>query len=506
MKSRKENLLLYLIIVICPIIVGVLYNLNDAINRDYSERKEQAIWTGTIHQRSWDQFIAETVTSLDILSLTAETVIEDPEKIEPLLRSMHYKEPRYGGIYLLDSKGSVLTGSNSLLAERNLSSHEYIKEITKTKDIIISNDFERLKNGQKVIGLGRPVLNENGHIQFIIVAHLRVDYMQNIMRLLTPDTKLAIINSSGSVIMDINMSDSTNLNLKNAITLPIDRLPWSIQVEIPPLDKSHFIKSVLLDLLRFILIFHILFLFIKYLMLKRQALREKKENELQKLELVGTLAASTAHEIRNPLTGIKGLVQLLSEKYTNNEDQYYFSVINDEINRINDIVSEFLILGKPTVQKTEIIDIRKIFKELEPLIISEANLYNIEYGFEVPLTPISVDCTKDQLKQVILNITKNGLESMQSGGYLSIKLFKDEHICHIQITDTGTGIPEDEIDKIFEPFYTSKDFGTGLGLVVCKRILQSFGGEIKISSKVNKGTIVDILLPTQSSPLKLRKS
>ncbi|MBY0120911.1 ATP-binding protein [Bacillus sp. S/N-304-OC-R1] len=505
MKSRKENLLLYLIIVIFPIIFGVLYNLNNAISRDYNERKEQAIWTGTIHQRSWDQFIAETVTSLDILSLTAETFVDEPEKLELLLKRMHYKERRYGGIYLLDVKGQVLSGSNNLLAETNLSSHDYINEIIKTKDIIISNNYERLKNGQKVIGIGKPVLNEEGNLQFIIVAHLRVDYMQNIMRLLTPDTKLSIINSSGSPIMDINMNDSTKLNLNNTITLPIDRLPWSIQVEIPKLDKGNFIKSVLIDLLLFIVIFHIVFLFIKYLMLKRHALKERKENELQKLELVGTLAASTAHEIRNPLTGIKGLVQLLSEKHTNTEDQYYFSVINDEISRINEIVSEFLILGKPTVQKTEIMDIRKIFKELEPIILSEANLYNIKYELNMPLNPIMVDCTKDQIKQVILNITKNALESMQSGGQLSINLCKADESCRIRVSDTGTGIPEEEIDKIFEPFYTSKDYGTGLGLVVCKRILLSFGGDINISSKVNKGTDVDILLPIQSSPLKLRK-
>jgi two-component system, sporulation sensor kinase D len=211
------------------------------------------------------------------------------------------------------------------------------------------------------------------------------------------------------------------------------------------------------------------------------------------------LAASTAHEIRNPLTGIKGLIQLLSEKYTNAQDQYYFSVINDEISRINEIVSEFLILGKPTAQKTETLDLRNIIKDLVPLIISEANLHNVHFQSSLPDEPVMVNCTKDQMKQVILNITKNAFESMENGGELTIKLNRLPTKCQLKIIDTGSGIPDSEIVKIFNPFYTSKDTGTGLGLVVCRRILQSSGGEIFITSKENKGTQVDIFLPLNAN-------
>ncbi|UQX56427.1 ATP-binding protein [Cytobacillus pseudoceanisediminis] len=213
---------------------------------------------------------------------------------------------------------------------------------------------------------------------------------------------------------------------------------------------------------------------------------------------MGTLAASTAHEIRNPLTGIKGLIQLLSEKYTNTHDQYYFSVINDEISRINEIVSEFLILGKPAAQKMETLDLRNIIKELEPLIFSEANLHNVTFESAISDEPVMVECTKDQMKQVILNLTKNAFESMEGGGKLTIKLNKMHSKCQLKIADTGSGISEDEIEKIFHPFYTSKETGTGLGLVVCRRILHSFGGEIFITSKETKGTHVDIFLPIKN--------
>ncbi|MGN7398628.1 ATP-binding protein [Cytobacillus praedii] len=499
MKRHNQNFLLYIIIVIIPTLISLLYYFNKAIDLDNHERKEQARWVASIHQKSWDQFIAETVTSLDILAITAETVAQTPEKIEPLLLKTHWKDPRYGGIYLLNPNGTVITGSNSFLKDANLSENEYIKEINLTKDLIISDHQETLINGQKVIGIGKPVLDKKGQVVYILIAHLRVDYVQNIMKVLTPDTKLSVTNPTGAVIMDINIDGTDELSKDRSISIPIDRVPWNIKVEVPKRDMNELIKNAIMIIIQIIFAFHILFLFIKYLMLKRQAAKEKKENELQKLELVGTLAASTAHEIRNPLTGIKGLVQLLSEKYTNEQDQYYFSVINDEINRINEIVSEFLILGKPTAQKTEIMDLRKIIIDIEPLIISEANLNNIKYQSIIPDVPLLIDCTKDQLKQVLLNLTKNAFESMQAGGLLTVKLIELPNKCHIKVTDTGIGIPDEALEKIFQPFYTSKEFGTGLGLVVCKRIIQSFGGEIHLTSKVNKGTQVDIFLPIKKN-------
>ncbi|MBT2687789.1 two-component sensor histidine kinase [Bacillus sp. ISL-47] len=499
MKSRYGNLFIYVIVVIIPTLIGSFFFFMDAVKQNDEDRLEEARWIGSIHQRSWDQFISETVTTLEMLSLTAGTVNTKPEKLEPLLQQAHQMDPRYGGLYLLNTNGRVLTGSNQFLTDSYLSDKEYIKEVSRTKDIVISNSQETLINGQTVIGIGKPVINEDGELLSIIVAHMRVDYVQNIMRLLTPDAKLSVLNSDGKTIMDINMDGESSFSNHNSISIPIERLPWSVKVKLPARDSWEIIKEAVQFILVMLIISHILFLFIKYLKLKKQAQNEKKENELQKLELVGTLAASTAHEIRNPLTGIKGLIQLLSEKYTSTQDQYYFSVINDEISRINEIVSEFLILGKPTAQKTETLDLRNIIKDLEPLIISEANLHNVYFQTSLPDDPLMVNCTKDQMKQVILNITKNAFESMENGGELVIKLNRLPTKCQLKIIDTGSGIPENEIEKIFNPFYTSKDTGTGLGLVVCRRILQSFGGDIYITSKENKGTHVDIFLPLYSN-------
>ncbi|WP_080846836.1 ATP-binding protein [Cytobacillus gottheilii] len=493
MTNKYQNIALYLLIVCLPTLIGGLYSFYQSAEEDYNQREEDTYWIASVHQKSWDQFISETFTMLEILSLSIRTD-QSADRLQYLLQEAHRMDPRYGGIYLLDPSGTIMAGSNSYLENADLSDTEYIKEIRKTKDIIISNKEEKLINGQNVIGVGKPVFSESGEMSAILIAHLRSDYMENIMKVLTPNTSLTLLNAEDELIFNIV---SAKEDSHHTISVPLESLPWTLEVNMSPKNSDTIYKQVMAALAKYLIITHIIFFFIKYFMLKRQAQQEKKENELQKLELVGTLAASTAHEIRNPLTGIKGLVQLLSEKYTSSTDQYYFSVINDEINRINEIVSEFLILGKPTAQKNETMDLNQILSTLDPLIRSEALMNRINYQCELPNDPTYVKGTKDQMKQVILNITKNAFESMEAGGSLTIKLSVKNSKCQIKIIDTGTGISEQAIKKIFQPFYTSKDMGTGLGLVVCRRIIQSFGGEIFITSKENFGTQVDIFLPSQ---------
>jgi two-component system, sporulation sensor kinase D len=495
MKNHIRNLLLYIFMVVIPTIAISLYSAFFLLKEDELKRRAEAQWVASIHQESWDQFIGETMTSMEIISLAAVTSIDTPKKMESLLKRTHQKDSRYGGLYLLNKNGTVITGSNGFLENTNLGTNIYIQNVIKTKDTIISDNPEVMINKQKVIGLATPIIDENRKFIGILVAHLRVDYIQNVMEILTPDTKLIVVNANQEVILGMNIDSQPVTDSNNWVSWPIERLPWSIQTQIPERENTNIAIDFIRNLFVVMVTSHILFLLIKYVLLKRYTAKEKQQNEAQKLELVGTLAASTAHEIRNPLTGVKGLIQLLSEKYTEPEDQFYFQVIDTELQRINEIVSEFLILGKPTAHINEKVDIGKVIQDLQPLIISEANSHNISCTWQLPPNPIFVECSKDQMKQVLLNITKNAFESMGNGGELTVNLLTDTVSCKIEIVDTGKGISKEEIQKIFHPFYTSKDTGTGLGLVVCKRLLHSFGGTIQISSKESKGTKVEITLP-----------
>lgn len=498
-RSKSITVIIYICIVLLPTILGSYFLIHAQSSSKLNEKVEDAKWVASIHSSHWDQFISDTVTSLEMLSLTARTLYDELDKMQPLLERAHLSDPRYAGIFLLNKEGKIVTGSNNQLQQDSLLELEFIKECIRTKDTIISNNQFTLRNGQKVIGLATPVLDENSELNGVSTALLRIDYVENIMNVLTPDSSLLVLNSNDEVLMKFNISKDEDIDKENWILVPIERLPWSLKVKVSETDFKELLIDGLMVVGIFLIVTHILFLLIKYIILKRQAEKEKQENETQKLELVGSLAASTAHEIRNPLTGIKGLVQLLSEKYDNPNDQFYFSVIHKEIERINEIVSEFLILGKPTAQKVEIVDLTKVLKELDPLITSEATLNSIEIYCDNPSNPVNVKCTKDQMKQVILNITRNAFEAMENGGKISIELSEKKHFCELVVKDNGVGISQESIDKLFTPFYTSKETGTGLGLVVCKRILESFDGKIYISSKINRGTTVTVTLPLAKS-------
>lgn len=494
MKIHKGNFFIYLAVVVTPIILLGLYFFNQILKDNEIKRRDDALWVASIYQKNWDQFISETITSLKILSLSAKENLGTPIKMNPLLQQVNQNDPRYGGLFLLDHHGRVLTGTDLLHNEDDFPEKSLIKEVIKTKDIIVSNHVEVLKNNQRIISLATPVLDKNQELKAIFIADLRIDYMENLMKVLTPDKELYVVNGNKK-ILEINLNDKEQMKDTHWVTYPMDRLPWNIKVKIADRDAKEIGKNLGLTLFILLIVTHVLFLLIEYILLRIRTSKERKENEIQKLELVGTLAASTAHEIRNPLTGVKGLIQLLSEKYTDKEDRYYFDVIHSELKRINEIVSEFLILGKPTAETFEQVNITETLHELKPLIISEGNSHNIECDWQLTDEPVMVKCVKDQIKQVILNLTKNAFDSFENSGTLQIKLHKLPEICKIEIIDTGKGIPEEDLEKIFLPFYTSKETGTGLGLVICKRLINSFNGTIEIKSKEAVGTAVEINLP-----------
>jgi PAS domain S-box-containing protein len=223
---------------------------------------------------------------------------------------------------------------------------------------------------------------------------------------------------------------------------------------------------------------------------------EEYLRKTEKLSVVGQLAAGVAHEIRNPLTSLRGFVQLLRSRISEHTD--YFEVMLSEIDRINSIVSEFLFLAKPQVVHFQPKDPRLILKDIIALLDTQAILYNIrivsDFAQELPL----VNCDENQLKQVFINILKNSMEAMPKGGDIIIeaKLSGQDQVL-VRFVDHGLGIPEDRLPKLGEPFYTTKEKGTGLGLMVSYKIIEAHQGKIHITSQLQKGTRVDVLLPVQ---------
>ncbi|CAH0345129.1 PAS domain S-box protein [Bacillus sp. CECT 9360] len=222
--------------------------------------------------------------------------------------------------------------------------------------------------------------------------------------------------------------------------------------------------------------------------------QKKTEEQLQnaeKLSIVGQLAAGIAHEIRNPLTAIKGFAQFLTE----DKSSHYGEVILTELERIEGIVNDLLVLAKPESNDFEQVNLVNLVKSVVVLLNSEAVLSNIAIDISYEQPELTISCEIDKIKQVVINVIKNSIEAMPDGGNIRVSVKKDRNFALISVQDEGVGIPEERLSKIGEPFFSTKEKGTGLGLMICNKIIKNHGGNLHIKSKENEGTSVIILLP-----------
>lgn len=221
---------------------------------------------------------------------------------------------------------------------------------------------------------------------------------------------------------------------------------------------------------------------------------EERLSRTEKLSVVGELSASVAHEIRNPLTSLKGFVQLLQMEDDKHQD--YYQIMLDELNRINHIVGELLLLAKPQHIIYTKVAIQKILNDVISLLAVEASLYNVQIEFNFPKEEIILECEPNQLKQLFINIIKNSIEASKSDSriWINLELIENDRIS-ITVKDNGCGISTERLQKMGEPFYSSKEKGTGLGLTVSYKIVQSHKGNIVFDSELDCGTTVNITLP-----------
>ncbi|WP_164472896.1 ATP-binding protein [Cohnella candidum] len=225
---------------------------------------------------------------------------------------------------------------------------------------------------------------------------------------------------------------------------------------------------------------------------------ERKKNEellinSEKLYVAGQLAAGIAHEIRNPLTSLKGFLQLIASGRKNNTT--YYDIMNSELDRIEEIVSELLMLSKPQVYQLSYHDVRMMMRDTVTLLETQAILHNIAIETDYGNEPLWVYGVENQVKQVFINVIKNAIEAMVDGGAIRIRLSRVNDGVFIRIHDEGPGIGEDQLAKMGQPFYTTKEKGTGLGLMVSYKIVDNHRGRIYVNSEIGKGTLFEIMLP-----------
>ncbi len=214
----------------------------------------------------------------------------------------------------------------------------------------------------------------------------------------------------------------------------------------------------------------------------------------EKLEIVSHLAASISHEVRNPLTTTNGFLQLLKEQETDLKKTQYINLALDELSRAEGIVRDYLTYAKPAPEKLELLDLEEQIDKTVAIIQPLANMNSVE--IELALFQAAVKGEEAQLQQCLLNIAKNAIESMPSGGKLSIKMKRHNTHALLTISDKGCGMTKEQIARLGEPYFTTKDQkGTGLGMMVVFRVVEAMKGKIKVDSEVGKGTIFTIEFP-----------
>lgn len=228
-------------------------------------------------------------------------------------------------------------------------------------------------------------------------------------------------------------------------------------------------------------------------------LRRKEEmlRDRERLAIVGQMAAGMAHEIKNPLTAIKGFAQILSTKKIDQEFTSYLKTINLEIDRMNQVIQDFLQLARPKALRLQTLSIHKILLEMVPLAKALALMKKLDVQIKTDKNAPDIVMDSGQIKQVILNLCQNAIEAMEDGGILTLEtsyLPEQGEVC-LNVRDTGCGIPHEKIKEIGVPFYTTKADGTGLGLSICFSIVNKHKGRIEIKSEVGCGTAFSVYLP-----------
>jgi two-component system nitrogen regulation sensor histidine kinase GlnL len=244
--------------------------------------------------------------------------------------------------------------------------------------------------------------------------------------------------------------------------------------------------------------------------------QKKLEDEARRSETLarlGGLVAGLAHEIKNPLGGIKGAAQLLAQRFTDQPDVHeYTGVMIREIDRLTRFVEQLLTLGAPPAPVDQALNVHKIIHEVLALLQSELSAKGVVVRLQIDPSLPDIRGDEAQLTHVFLNLAKNALEAMPEGGTLTIttRMETDFHILwraaragaagsgkflRVEVADTGPGFADGDTERVFEPFFSTKPRGTGLGLAICQRIVAAHGGDIRAENRRGGGAVVTVTLP-----------
>lgn len=365
--------------------------------------------------------------------------------------------------------------------------------------------LEKLRLKEQVMGISEKYLREEEKLQQVIdatpISMVSVDHagnitsindtMMNLVKTKDPDlTKQDVLGYPVTMFVDIMGQDYINYRIVQALQgkklgNELIRIgTHNYYISTSPLTNTH-TGAIIGAVLAFQDVTEL------------ARLRSELEN-VERLSLVGQMAASITHEIRNPMAVVRGFLQLMKEKSPEALDHYY-RIVMEELDRANGIINDFLSLAQNRIAEKEQWHLHTIISDLSPLLWADANLrgQTIELILDEKVPELSLNAK--EIKQLVLNLSRNGMEAMEEKGQLTIETRLNDSFVELIIKDTGMGIAKSRQERLFEPFFTTKAKGTGLGLALCLSIVERHHGKISVESEEGKGTAFTIQFPVTDS-------
>ena len=242
-----------------------------------------------------------------------------------------------------------------------------------------------------------------------------------------------------------------------------------------------------------------------YTKLKQQSeMLSEVEGQLrhsERLSVMGELVASLAHEVRNPLGAIKGAVEILQDDYPKTKENYrFFEILIKEVTRLNHVIENFLGLARPTPSRISTIHLQDGVNSVVQILSPKARKEGVTIECRLPRDAVHFKGDENKFHQILLNLILNSIAACREGGRITVEARLDESRSdagrlNLIVADTGCGIPEDDLERIFKPFFTTKEHGTGLGLPIAKRIADEYDWKLGIESTIGEGTRVTLSIP-----------
>ncbi|MBI4590221.1 MAG: hypothetical protein HY725_15415, partial [Candidatus Rokubacteria bacterium] len=232
---------------------------------------------------------------------------------------------------------------------------------------------------------------------------------------------------------------------------------------------------------------------------ERQAL-EADMARRERLSALGDMAAALAHEIRNPLNAVSmGLQRLRAEFRPAEADEFrhFVELMHEEVRRLNAIVEQFLSLARPVALEPDRFNASGFLTEVATLVEADATSAGVRVVLSVPGDLPAIVADRDHLKQVVLNLVLNALQAMPEGGTLTLEAGTAREALVLTVADTGNGIPPEALPRVFDPYFTTKAKGLGLGLAIARRIVEAHGGRIEVESQPGQGSRFRVVLPVR---------